>query len=155
LTTKLYGTYNQFFQNKQNHDFIQVGSCRRKFSSQITENNTVIRFVCVSAKFGTCTVVSIYGTLVEDKMCTFTLESTHFIFNKCPIYTHDGASAKFSTNSYETDNSVLVEHGTKPVIREISDKGGIVHKYGTRGSQIRIQISILSKKAKNSFPNST
>jgi hypothetical protein len=44
--------------------------------------------------------------LVEDKMCTFTLESTHFIFNKCLIYTHDGASAKFSTNSQETDYSV-------------------------------------------------
>ncbi len=26
-------------------------------------------------------------TLAEAKMCTFTLESTHFIFNKCPIYT--------------------------------------------------------------------
>jgi hypothetical protein len=30
----------------------------------------------------------------------------HFSFNKCPIYTHDGASAKFSTNSHETDYSV-------------------------------------------------
>jgi hypothetical protein len=67
---------------------------------------TVIRFVCVSAKFGTCTVVSVNGTLVEDKMFTFTLESTHFIFNKCPINTHDSASAKFSTNSHETDYSV-------------------------------------------------
>jgi hypothetical protein len=38
-------------------------------------------------------------------MCTFTLESTHLIFNKCPIYTHVGASAKFSTNSQETDYS--------------------------------------------------
>jgi hypothetical protein len=28
-----------------------------------------------------------------------------FIFNKCPIYTHDVASAKFRTNSKETDNS--------------------------------------------------
>jgi hypothetical protein len=43
------------------------------------------------------------GDLVEIKMCVFTFESTHFIFNKCPIYTHDGASAKFSTNSQETD----------------------------------------------------
>jgi hypothetical protein len=49
-----------------------------------------------------------YGTLVEDKMYTFTLESKHFIFNKCPIYTHDGASAKFSTNSHETDFSVCI-----------------------------------------------
>jgi hypothetical protein len=32
----------------------------------------------------------------------------HFIFNKCPIYTQDGASAKFSTNSYETYYSVFV-----------------------------------------------
>jgi hypothetical protein len=67
--------------------------------------HTVIRFVWVSAKFGTCTVVSVNGTLVEAKMWTFTLESTHFIFNKCPIYTHDGASSKFSTNSEETDYS--------------------------------------------------
>ncbi len=64
---------------------------------------TVIRFLRFSAKFGMCTVVSVNGTLVEAKMCTFTLESTHFVFNKCPIYNHDGASAKFSTNSHETD----------------------------------------------------
>ncbi len=31
---------------------------------------------------------------------------TYFSFNKCPTYTHDGASAKFSTNSHETDYSV-------------------------------------------------
>jgi hypothetical protein len=46
------------------------------------------------------------GHHVEDKLCTFTLESTHFIFNLFPIYTHEGASAKFSTNSQETDYSV-------------------------------------------------
>ncbi len=67
---------------------------------------TVIRFLWVSAKFGTCTVVSANGTPVEAKLCTFTLESTHFVFNLCPIYTHDSASAKFSTNSQETDYSV-------------------------------------------------
>jgi hypothetical protein len=50
--------------------------------------------------------VSVNETLVEAKLSTFTLESTHFIFNKCPIYTHDGASAKFSTNSQETDYRV-------------------------------------------------
>ncbi len=71
---------------------------------------TVIRFVWVSAKFGTCTVVSVNGTLFEAKMCTFTLESTHFIFNTCPIYTHNGASAKFSTNLHETDYSVGKEY---------------------------------------------
>ncbi len=40
-----------------------------------------------------------------DLQCAFTFESTHFFFNKCPIYTYDGASAKFSTNSQETDYS--------------------------------------------------
>ncbi len=69
-------------------------------------NYTVIRFLGVSAKFGSCTVVSVNGTPVEAKLCTFTLECTHFIFDLCPIYTHDGASAKFSTNSEETDYSV-------------------------------------------------
>ncbi len=66
--------------------------------------HNVIRFLWVSAKFGSCTVVSVNETL-EAKMCTFTLESTHFIFNKCPIYTHEGASAKFSANLQETDYS--------------------------------------------------
>jgi hypothetical protein len=44
-------------------------------------------------------------------MFTFSLESTHFIFNKCPIYNHDSASAKFRTNSHETDYSVAKENG--------------------------------------------
>jgi hypothetical protein len=48
--------------------------------------------------------MSVNGTLVEAKMCTFTLECTHFILNKCPIYTDDDACAKFRTNSHETDN---------------------------------------------------
>jgi hypothetical protein len=68
---------------------------------------TVIRFVSTSAKFGTCTVVSVHRTLVEDKMHRFKGECAHFSFNKCPIYTHDGASAKFSTTSHETDTSVF------------------------------------------------
>ncbi len=74
---------------------------------EIPWNYTVICFVRVSAKFGTCTIVSVNETLVEAKMCTFTLESTYFIFNKSPIYTYDGASAKFSTNLQETDYSVV------------------------------------------------
>ncbi len=48
--------------------------------------------------------MSVNGNPVEAKLCTFTLESTHFIL--CPTYTHDGASAKFSINSQETDYSV-------------------------------------------------
>ncbi len=58
-----------------------------------------------STKFYTCAVVSVNGTLVEDKMLRFKGECLHFSFNKCLIYTHDGA--KFSTNSHETDNSVI------------------------------------------------
>jgi hypothetical protein len=72
-----------------------------------TESNTVIRFLYVSAQFGTCTVVSINGTLVEGKMLRFEGECAHFSFDMCLIYTHDGANAKFSTNSHETDNSEL------------------------------------------------
>ncbi len=67
---------------------------------------TVIRFLWVSAKYGTCTVVSVNGTQVEDKMRTFKGECAQFRVNRCPVYTHDVASAKFSTNSQETDNSV-------------------------------------------------
>ncbi len=80
-------------------------------SLQVYTTYTVIRFVRVSAKFGTCTVVGVNWTLVEAKMFTFTLESTHFIFSKCPIYTNDSASAKFSTNSHQTDYSVWVCKG--------------------------------------------
>jgi hypothetical protein len=50
--------------------------------------------------------VSVYETLVEDKMRRLKGECAHFSFSKCHIYTHDGASANFSTNSHETDNSV-------------------------------------------------
>jgi hypothetical protein len=50
--------------------------------------------------------VSVNGTLIEDKMRRFKGKYAHFSFNKCPIYTHGSASAKFSTNSHETDNSV-------------------------------------------------
>jgi hypothetical protein len=67
---------------------------------------TVIRFLWASAKFSTCTVVSLNGTQAEDKMRTFKCECAQFSFNRRSIYTHDGANAKFSTNSQETDNSV-------------------------------------------------
>ncbi len=83
-------------------------------------SHTVIRFVWVSAKFGTCTVVSVNGTHVEEKMRRFKGEFEHFSFNECPIYTHDGASAKLSTNSHETDNSAAVDISTSEIIREIN-----------------------------------
>jgi hypothetical protein len=57
--------------------------------------------------------VRVNGTLVEDKMRRFKGECEHFRFNKCPIYTHDGASAKFSTNSQEKDNSAVTVFATE------------------------------------------
>jgi hypothetical protein len=53
--------------------------------------------------------VSVNGTQVEGKMRKFKGECAQFSFNRCPIHTHDGANAKFSTNSQETDNSVDLE----------------------------------------------
>ncbi len=50
--------------------------------------------------------MSVNGTLVEDKMRRFKGECAHLIFNKCPIYIHDGASAKFSTKAHETDMQI-------------------------------------------------
>jgi hypothetical protein len=41
-------------------------------------------------------------------MRRFKGECAQFSFTRCPIYTHDGASAKFSTNSQETDSSALL-----------------------------------------------
>ncbi len=46
------------------------------------------------------------GTIGEDTMLGFKGECAQFSFNQCLIYTHDGASAKFSTNAHEMDNSV-------------------------------------------------
>ncbi len=76
------------------------------FIPQLRYKYNVILFVRVSAKFGTCTVMSVNGTLVEDKMFRFKGECAHFWFNKCPIYTHDSASSKYSNNSHETNNCV-------------------------------------------------
>jgi hypothetical protein len=75
-------------------------------SLQLFSPCTVIRFVRVSAKFGTCTVVSVNETRVEVKYAHSPSNLRILFFNKCPIYTHDGASAKLSTNLQETDYSV-------------------------------------------------
>ncbi len=44
-----------------------------------------------------------------DKMLSFKGECAQFIVNKCPIYTDYSASAKFNTNSHETDYSAAHE----------------------------------------------
>ncbi len=48
--------------------------------------------------------MSVNGTLFKDKMRSFKGEYAQFSF-KCPVYTHDDANAKFSSNSQESDNS--------------------------------------------------
>jgi hypothetical protein len=47
-------------------------------------------------------------------MRRFKGECAHSIFNRCPIYAHDGASAKFSTNSHKTDYSAGGPKHTDP-----------------------------------------
>jgi hypothetical protein len=58
-------------------------------------------------------------------MLRFKGKCAHFSFNKCPIYTHDGASAIISTKSQETDNSVGLE---LPVKTETNFDLGITRK---------------------------
>jgi hypothetical protein len=60
--------------------------------------NTLLSVSC-SAKFDTCTVVGLNGTLVELKKFKFILEYLHFIFIKCPILTHDAANGLQCTNT--------------------------------------------------------
>jgi hypothetical protein len=45
------------------------------------------------------------GHLLKIK-CADSIVNVHILFNKCPVYTYDGASDKFSTNSQATDYSV-------------------------------------------------
>ncbi len=58
---------------------------------------TVIRFVWDSAKFGTFTVVSVNGTLVEAKMCTFTID----------LHTLSSTSVSFTLTSVQVPNLAL------------------------------------------------
>jgi hypothetical protein len=68
---------------------------------------TVIRFVWVSAKFGTFTVVSVNGALVEAKNANIHPWIFAFYLQQVlPIYTYDGASVKSGTILRETDYNV-------------------------------------------------
>ncbi len=57
-------------------------------------------------------------------MLRFKGECSHFRFNKCSIYIHGGASAQFSTNSHETDNSVVrrVQNSPRNLLRWVWSK---------------------------------
>jgi hypothetical protein len=86
-----------------------VKNSLKSYSKGILLHHTVMRFVRVSTKLGNCTVVSVNVTPVEEKMCTFIpLNQRILSLTSAPytvLYTHDGASAKFSTNSHGTDYS--------------------------------------------------
>ncbi len=55
----------------------------------------------VSAKFGNCTVVSVNGTLVEAKLCTFTLESIRVL---------SSTSVPFTLTTVQVPNLALTWH---------------------------------------------
>ncbi len=99
---------------------------REDFNLSQRSTYTVIRFLRVSSKFGTCTVVRVYGTLVEDEMRRFKGECA-------------SASANFSTNSHETDNSVRSAY---TVIRfvSISAKFGSCTVVGLNGTLVEAKI---------------
>jgi hypothetical protein len=92
---------------KKTNKYEKCFNYKYKFILQL-EYHTRIYAQTVIVSRGTCTVVSVNKSLVEDRMCRFKNKFVHFIFKKCPIYTHDGASAKFCTNSHETDNSACL-----------------------------------------------
>jgi hypothetical protein len=78
-----------------------------RVNSMFCTVHNIIHLVSSSAEFSTFTVVSANGTLFEDKMRTCKSECAQLSFSKCPIDTHGGAGAKFSTNSHETGYSAV------------------------------------------------
>ncbi len=98
----------------------------------------------VSAKFGTCIVVSVKRTHIEEKMRRFKGECAHFSFNKCPVYTHDGAIAKFSTNSHKTNNSVVLSASSARAQYICFKPLGPFFRHWLWGTHFRLPISHLS-----------
>jgi hypothetical protein len=86
------------------------------------------------------TFVDQNGTFVEDKMFTFPLECTHFIFNQCPFKTHDGANAKISTSWDEADYSALASL----VARSQTAKKGHNYRISNRAGGHKQMSSILA-----------
>ncbi len=113
--------------------------------------HTVIRFVWVSAKFGTCTVVNVYGTFVDDKMRRFKGECTHFSFNNCSIFTHNDACAKLSTNhtkritvQWGLVSSLMIRNIAKPNQEggDIPPMNGILNQL-SKGLTLWISFSVV------------
>ncbi len=77
-------------------------------------NYTVIRFLWVSARFGTCTVVSVNGAPVEAKVCTFTLESTH-LSSTCVPFTLTTVQVPNLALTHKKRITVYWTWGTRPI----------------------------------------
>ncbi len=61
--------------------------------------------------------------------CAHSLLNLHVLSSTRPIYTHDGASAKFSTKSHETDYNVPSFEAQIMRVSEVSrknKKGGVL-----------------------------
>jgi hypothetical protein len=97
--------------------------------------------VLLSGKFGTCTVVSVNGTHVEDKIRRFKGECEHFSFSECPIYTHDGATVQvpnLALTHMGKDNSAV--HCTE----HVAGHGGHCEK-ASRQASLRELNSFVQK----------
>jgi hypothetical protein len=90
--------------------------------------------------------VSVNGSLVEDKIRRFKGECAHFSFNKCPIFAHDSASAKFRTISSETDNNVPVPFALVTIIKNLSEFTG-TKLFGSQHmhKKNRVQCSVVQE----------
>ncbi len=91
---------------------------------------TVIHFVSISAKFSR--VEGHMGHLLKLIHAHSSSQSAYFSFNKCPIYTHNGANDTFSTNWYETDYSAYI--GTITFINRNRKRRWYGQEYGKCGS---------------------
>ncbi len=89
--------------------FIYIQADESRCSYFIVIMVTVIVRLLMAKEFDICTVVSVNGTLVEDKMRRSKGECAHFSFNKCPIYTHATVQVSNLTLlfSHETVNSAV------------------------------------------------
>jgi hypothetical protein len=84
------------------------------------------------------------GHLLEIKCVD---SRVNFIFNKGPIYTHDGASTKFSIKSHEADYSAMNSFLKGSVVHLVFRKRASTEEVDTSLS-LRTVIRFVSKSAK-------
>ncbi len=86
--------------------------------------------------------MSVNGTLVEDKMRRFKGECAQFSFNKCPIYTHDGA-VRWPVSSCSLRN--VQEPGASNLLKSQKKKYRLS---SLRSGRVFFETSFDSKKSK-------